>query len=239
MNRLGEIVTTAKFERIATALEADILAGRITTGDALASENELVRRFAVSRNTIRKALGILSDKGLIATRVGAGSFVTYDGQIIDGAAGWSVSLSAANARLSSRILNLSRGPMEFDCEALPISSDVLRIDRLRFRVETGEGVSLERSRVPWQDGFTTVLSHGLVDGSITKTLDARGRTGVSGREWASVERSLTPTDAALIGRAAGQPMLRLRRLTRAADTSVVEYVESLLDPDLFGLSIAF
>ena len=97
------MTASAKFERIATALEADILAGRITTGDALASEHELVKRFAVSRNTVRKALGVLSEKGLISTRVGAGSFVTYDGRIIDDAAGWSVSLSAAQARLSSRI----------------------------------------------------------------------------------------------------------------------------------------
>ena len=34
-------------------------------------------------------------------------------------------------------------------------------------------------------------------------------------------------------------MLFLRRLTRASDGSVVEYVESTLDPDLFGLHMVF
>lgn len=230
---------SAKFERIAAAIEADIRAGRLSTGDALASENELVKRFAVSRNTIRKSLSMLSGKGLIATRVGSGSIVTYDGRIIDDSAGWSVSLSAAHARLQSRILGLSRGPMELDCQAVPIGTDCLKIDRLRFRVETGQGVSLERSRIPWQDGFQNVLEHGLVEGSITKTLETRGPASVGGREWANVERALSAEDAALIGRTEGEPMLRLRRLTRAADGSIVEYVESLLDPDLFGLSIEF
>jgi GntR family transcriptional regulator len=228
-----------KFERIAAAIESDIRAGRVPTGDTLASENALVQRFGVSRNTIRKSLGLLVDKGLIATRVGSGSFVTYDGELIDDAAGWSVSLSARGARLQSRILRLSRGGMEFDCFALPVGSDCLCIDRIRFRVETGLCVSLERSRIPWHDSFDHVLEHGLVEGSITKTLEIRGMASVGGREWASVERALSAPDAALMGRTAGEPMLRLRRLARAADNSVVEFVESLLDPDLFGLSVAF
>lgn len=233
------MVRKAKFERIASALESDILNGRISTGDALLSENELVKRFSVSRNTIRKSLGLLANKGLIATRPGSGSYVTYDGSVIDDAAGWSVALSATGAQLSSRILKLSRGPMDFDCPSYPLGTTSLQIDRLRFRLETGEGVSLERSRIPWRDGFEEILTHGLIEGSITKTLDVRNIAAVSGREWVGVEKSLTPEDAKLIGRPESQPMLRLRRLSRAVDDSVVEYVESLLDPDLFGLSIEF
>ena len=229
----------AKFERIAAAIEADIRSGRVPAGNALASENALVSRFAVSRNTIRKSLSILADKGLIATRVGSGSFVTYEGEVIDDRVGWTVSLSTAEARLQSRILSLSRGPMEFACSALPVGSDCLRVDRLRFRIETGKGVSLERSRIPWREGFDMIVQHGLIDGSIKKTLDARGMSGVGGREWAGVERSLGPEDAVLMGRPAGEPMLRLRRVARGADNSVVEFVESLLDPDLFGLSFDF
>ena len=100
-------------------------------------------------------------------------------------------------------------------------------------------MSLERSRIPWCANFETVLTHGLVDGSITRTLETRGLASVSGREWANVEHVLGTNDAQLLGRQPGAPMLRLRRLTRAADNSLVEYVESLLDPDLFGLSIEF
>ena len=229
----------AKFERIAASIEADIVAGRIPFGDALASETVLVSRFSVSRNTIRKSLALLVEKGLISTRVGSGSFVTYDGEVIDSAAGWSVSLSAKGARLQSRILSLSRGPMEIDCNELPLGSDCLKVDRIRFRVETGRGVSLERSRIPWCDGFANILEHGLVDGSITETLSARGRSVVGGREWAGVERALSDDDARLLGCKPGLPMLKLRRISRDADSKVVEFVESLLDPDLFALSFEF
>lgn len=229
----------AKFERIAATIEAEIRAGRIPFGDALASEAALVSRFSVSRNTIRKSLALLVEKGMISTRVGSGSFVTYDGEVIDSAAGWSVSLSAKGARLQSRILSLSRGPMEIDCQELPLGSDCLKVDRIRFRVETGLGVSLERSRLPWSKGFAGVPEHGLVDGSITETLTSRGLTALGGREWAGVERALSDEDAALLGCRPGLPMLKLRRVSRAADNSVVEFVESLLDPDLFALSFEF
>lgn len=229
----------AKFERIAAAIEADILAGRVSFGDALASETALVSRFAVSRNTVRKSLALLVEKGLISTRVGSGSFVTYDGEIIDSTHGWAVSLSAKGAKLQSRILTLSRGPMEIDCSELPLGDECLKVDRIRYRVATGRGVSLERSRIPWRDDLSSVLEFGLVESSLTKTLSAHGLSPSCGREWARVERSLSVQDAELLDCKPGLPMLKLRRVSRAADNSVVEFVESLLDPDLFALSFTF
>jgi GntR family transcriptional regulator len=129
--------------------------------------------------------------------------------------------------------------MEIDCPELPLSADCLKVDRIRFRVETGDGVSLERSRIPWRDEFASVLERGLIDGSITETLSKFGITTIGGREWAGVERSLSQEDATLFVCEPGLPMLKLRRVSLAADNSVVEYVESLLDPDLFGLSFEF
>jgi len=229
----------AKYERIAAAIEADILTGKIPFGNALASEAALVSRFSVSRNTVRKSVALLAEKGLISTRVGSGSFVTYDGDILDSAAGWTVSLSATGASLQSRILSLSRGSMEIDCPELPIGSDCLKVDRIRFRIETGRGVSLERSRMPWRDDFAAFLENGLIKGSIAETLKSREMTVLGGREWAGVERALSKEDALLLGCEPGLPMLKLRRVSRAADSSVVEFVESLLDPDLFALSFDF
>lgn len=229
----------AKYERIAATLAAEIRSGRVLSGDALPSESSLVERFSVSRNTIRRSLSVLTAQGFIQTRVGSGSFVTYEGEVIDDAAGWTVSLSSAGARLQSRILSLTRGPMDLDCPALPIGSDCLRIDRLRFKVETGVGVSLERSRIPWQSSFEGVVTHGLIDGSITQTMEHHNVASVGGREWANVECALSAQMAALIGRNEGEPMLRLHRIARGADNSVVEYVESLLDPELFGLSFEY
>ena len=97
-------VATAKTERVAQSLEDDIRSGKLGFGDQLESENALVRRFAVSRNTVRKGLETLAGKGLITTRVGIGSFVTFDGQPIDDALGWTRALSKQQDAVHTALL---------------------------------------------------------------------------------------------------------------------------------------
>jgi DNA-binding FadR family transcriptional regulator len=51
-------------------IEADILAGRIRTGERLPAERELKRRLNTSRSALREALRVLEHKGLIEMRLG-------------------------------------------------------------------------------------------------------------------------------------------------------------------------
>ncbi|BBI49917.1 GntR family transcriptional regulator [Vreelandella olivaria] len=227
-----------KSERIARVLEAEIRSGSLHDGAALSSESSLVERFAVSRTTVRKGLGILVAKGLIRTRVGIGSFVTYGGAVIDNGPGWSLALSDTGTQMDARILQIVRQPMDLAVQQFT-AEYVLAVDRIRFRKDTGRALTLERSRVPWRDDFAPILAEGLENGSLSQTLEARHLSPASGEEWANVLPALTPEDAALMGRAAGEPMLRLRRLTRTVSGDIVEYVESLLDPGLFGLHMEF
>ena len=245
MNRIGQdqtgsrLIGAPKSVRIADILETEIRSGTLGNGAALESENALVERFAVSRNTVRRGLEILNDKGLITTKRGIGSFVTFGGKTIDDQGGWSIALSSSETELATRILTLSRGRMDLPACPAVFPGDCLIVDRLRFRVATGQGVSLERSRIMWRPSFEDILTQGLSSGSLTKTLQKQGMSVASGDEWASVLPALSDGDARLMGRRAGDPMLFLRRLTRETDRSVVEYVESTLDPDLFGLHMVF
>jgi GntR family transcriptional regulator len=66
-----------------------------------------------------------------------------------------------------------------------------------------------------------------------------GLRAAKGREVAGVLAALTPADAVTMARPAGQPMLRLERVTQGPDGAVLEVVESLLDPARFGLRIEF
>ncbi|WP_289151321.1 GntR family transcriptional regulator [uncultured Salipiger sp.] len=227
----------SKSQRIARVLEAEIRSGTLTDGAALSSENALVERFAVSRTTVRKGLGILAAKGLIRTKVGIGSFVTYGGAVIDSGSGWSLSLADGRARLGTRILRIARLSMDLGDPAP--QGEMLAVDRIRFREETGQGLTLERARVPWRDDYETVLTEGLDGGSLSRTLATRGLSPATGEEWANVLCALPAGDAALMGRRAGEPMLRLRRLTRDGHGGLFEYVESVLDPEVFGLHMEF
>jgi GntR family transcriptional regulator len=238
------MIGLAKSERVAHVLEREIRTGSVAHGDQLHSEVMLMQRFDVSRNTVRRGLQILANRGLIATRTGIGSFVTYQGAAIDDTQGWSVALSQGPGRLVTQLLDLRRGGCA-RTDAFLVSQgqdafgDYLCLDRLRRDEATEQGVSLEYSRLPWRDVLTPVLTDGLVDDSLHKTLLAKGLSFASGNEIAGVLAHLSDEDAAVMKRPAGDAMLHLRRLTKTQDGSLLEYVESILDPDRFGLKVAF
>lgn len=233
----------SKAERIARTLEREIRSGALARGARLDSESGLMRRFAVSRNTVRRGLESLVRQGLIATRSGVGSFVVYDGTHIDDALGWTLALAQGEGQVETRRLTLARGPCPATAARIGGPDDFLQIDRLRLW-SPGPGaaqtcISLERSRLPWRPAFAGVLEAGLVAGSLSRTLAGLGIAMRGGREWAAVLPALPETEARLMGRRPGEPMLHLRRLTRDADGQAIEHVESLLDPARFALRLEF
>jgi GntR family transcriptional regulator len=228
-----------KSEQVALTLEQEIREGQVGHGNQLQSEGALMKRFSVSRNTVRRGLEILSRQGLITTRTGIGSFVTYDGATIDSTAGWTVALSHGESLVETRLLRVWRGPCALADSHLAATGEYLCIDRLRYCRKTAQGISLERSRLPWRADYAATLTAGLTEGSLNTTLAGLGFFVTSGEEVATVVPALAPADALVMGRRADVPMLHLKRVTRIADGSVLEYVESTLDPERFGLRIAF
>lgn len=63
------------FEQLAEILRAKIESGEWGPGHRLPSELALMQTYDVGRGTVRKALGLLRDKGAIVTFDGRGSFV--------------------------------------------------------------------------------------------------------------------------------------------------------------------
>ena len=229
----------AKTERVALSLERDIRSGKLGYGDQLESEMALVRRFEVSRSTVRKGLEVLADKGLIKTRVGIGSFVTFNGKTIDDSQGWTRALSHQEESVDVRLVRLARVTDPELAAMLGLAkAEFIAIDRVREIGRSGRVISIERSRVPLRPSLEGILAEGLLNGSLSATLSAAGLKAASGEEWAEVE-CLSPADASLAGAKIGTPFMRTRRLVRAAGGDVIEYVVSLLDPRHFALHLAF
>lgn len=61
--------------RIAEHLTIEIGTGRLASGDRLPTERALAARYGVSMMTLRKALGVVTDRGLIERRQGSGNYV--------------------------------------------------------------------------------------------------------------------------------------------------------------------
>lgn len=65
----------AMWRRIADAIRLDIVGGKLASGDRLPTEAVLAERFAANRHTVRRALAVLAEEGVVGAEQGRGTFV--------------------------------------------------------------------------------------------------------------------------------------------------------------------
>ncbi|MER0240175.1 GntR family transcriptional regulator [Fulvimarina sp. MAC8] len=240
---MGLIETTevggGKPEKIARVLEKEIRSGQLAHGDQLQSESALVRRFAVSRSTVRKSLDRLVRLGLIKTSVGIGSFVTFDGNVVADEAGWTKALEKAGANVLTRTLRLEIVGDEDLARSLALeSSEFVALDRARTDADDGHAISIERSRIPMTPEIENLPMRGFRDGSLHSTLREAGLLPDHGEEWIDVV-PLEAKDAEVMACQPGTMFLRMRRVIRTVDDRVMEHITSLLNPTHFALHRTF
>jgi GntR family transcriptional regulator len=226
-----------KHQRIVAELARDIRVGRLPRGARLPGEHALATRFDVSRNTVRQALAELGNRGLIATRSGKGSFVTFDDRDIDDRLGWTMALAKQGIRTATRVVRLALVSERDLADRLGLrSAEFVAVDRVRSIVD-GCAVSFERSRVPAVGRLRELPERGIAD-SLYAELHDEGLVPSRGEEWVDLV-ALTSVEAELLERTPGERFLRARRLSLDAAGNFVEHVQSLLDPDRFRLHLAF
>src|SRR2546429_7652756 len=64
---------STRYRDIAAELQKEIRLGATPVGELLPTETELMARFGASRQTVREALRIITEHGLIVRRAGRGS----------------------------------------------------------------------------------------------------------------------------------------------------------------------
>ena len=231
-------VSGLKHEEIARILTGEIHDGQVPYGRQLPGETTLAERFSVSRNTVRAALTELGRAGLISTRSGKGSFVTYDGRPLNVRLGWARALQERGVETRVTVLRASEiVDASLASELGEQSQRFVAIDRLRSIVD-GPIISYEQSRVPASDAVMEAVARGDAGGSLTRMLVDTGLVAATGQQWVEV-RMLADDDARLLERTAGDAFLWSRCVTRNAVGELVEHVDSLLDPAHFRLHFQF
>src|SRR5262245_54738330 len=123
------------YRQLADLLEREIRGGALKPGDRLPSEGELAERYAVSRITLRQAVGALVRKQILVRKQGKGTFVTapavrHDLSRLHGLFG---SLFSQAEAASARLLRyeLSRPPADIaDLLGLGSGTKALSFERL-------------------------------------------------------------------------------------------------------------
>jgi GntR family transcriptional regulator len=145
----------AKYQQIADTLRDQIRNGALAPDDRLPSEPDLVKQFDASRNTVRLALALLTNQGLVVTRQGLGTFVQAP------AKPYTALLSRVRSQPSAGHASTAHpivGPdptatpetVAASVETVPASASVAE----KLRIKRGESVIVRRNRqrledVPW------------------------------------------------------------------------------------------
>jgi GntR family transcriptional regulator len=137
-----------KYLRIHRDLSDRITSGQWAAGSPLPSQQQLAAEFGVSVMTLRQALQLLADDGLIQTRHGAGTYVAaryaYD---LGGLRSFATDLGAQDADISTEILAAGTvDPPAGVAARLGASGPVFQLRRLRL--SAGRPLIVQTSYLP-------------------------------------------------------------------------------------------
>src|SRR5262249_10859709 len=140
-------------------LASSIASGALAPGSQLPSEEELVRRYNVSRTTVRKAVQELERLGLIEIRRGRGTFVRPEKltQQFTELTGFVEDMVALGLQPSARVLGTARteaDEMVARQLRVPIGTEVMQIRRVR--IADGVALSLDETYLPMDLGRKVV-----------------------------------------------------------------------------------
>lgn len=199
---------TIRYQEIAADLRARLRSGELAAGRVLPSEAELSSEFSASRVTVRRALELLRDEGLVDARQGFGWFVAINPirQTLGQLATIEAQMEADGVVPERRILEFAFAPASTRLRELLGADQVLRVRRLNladgepFAVVTvwcsaELGQHLSRRDVE-QSPFYVLLDVAL-----------RGATQTIGADAASADV------AGLLNIPLGSPVLRCERVT--------------------------
>lgn len=232
------MAVSARYQTIAAELRAAIDRGEYPIGSVLPSEGELVARHGVARGTVRQAIALLEQEGVVSTRQGArrtvlGSVPTQSFSEMQSFSMWAVSQGHVP---TAEVLHAElRAATVTDSERLstPPGEEVLDLQRLRLL--DGAPAMVERTLYA---GLVAqhVLAMDLTRGSITERLTQLGFV------YAHADHRIDAVaagvaEARLLGVRRGSPLLRQRRVTTSPAGVTLEWSDDRYRADAVTINV--
>ena len=143
------------YQQLVEILRDEIAAGRLKVGQRVSTEFELMRRFSVSRTTVRQTIARLRKQGLLSVQRGKGTFVGNHKiePELSALTGFVEDMQALGLTASARVLGVENVPApERVAAALRVAPDgeVTKVTRIRLAEDVP--VSFEYSFLPLELG---------------------------------------------------------------------------------------
>lgn len=233
VNRLKKSIPL--YVQIAEHLIGQIESGQLEPGSRLPSERELCEILSVQRDTVRQALAMLEDQGLVNRRHGSGTYISKPR--IERDAGrlfpFTRAMQRAGYRPGARVILMEKtlcNPAVANQLDLQVSSFVYFIQRLR--TVNQEPVVLENAFIP-ADIFQGLDGFDLNLRSLYEVMETEYGSQVSQAHQSLEAVAATEFEAELLGLEKGSPLILERRLTFDQLGRRVEYSRDLFRGDRF------
>ena len=225
--------STPLYFQVSDQVEAAIVAGRLRPGDRLDTEVALAQDLGLSRPTVRQAIQLLVDRGLLVRKRGVGTQVTH-GQVRRSLELTSLydDLSRAGQQPRTDVLSLSRQSADAETAGelrLEPGAEVWALERLRH--VGGEPLAYMRNHVPVE--VADLSAFDLTGDGLYASLRRCGVSLAVARQRIGSRRA-TAGEAALLEESRGAPLLTMRRAVDDRDGQPVELGRHAYRPRLYA-----
>ncbi|MCZ9308845.1 GntR family transcriptional regulator [Corynebacterium uberis] len=212
-----------RYMEIAAQLRHDIRSGTLSPGDPLPSEAQLCEQFNAARGTVRQAVGILRQEGMVSSGQGRRTRVidTLPTQSFDHLFSFTQWCQASGVTPGQQTQWVTRTKADPSLAAsLELADAAPVVSVLRLRLMDGTPAMVERLNYPLEFG-QHVLSFDPDSGSIYQRLVDCGVP--IDRATRTIDAlPADPTDAELLRVPTGTALLRVRRRAFTPDGAVIE-----------------
>lgn len=218
---------TAVYHQIAHSLRDAIEKKIYRIGDRLPSERELSDTYDVSRMTLRQAISLLVEEGLLERRKGSGTYVASRRvqEKMTGTTSFTDIILKEGKIPSSKLLSYTRtraNKKESEALGIMIGDPVIRMERVRYADRVP--VVYELATIPYQ--LIAYLSQEDITQHFFKALtDSGHRIGKSSR---TLSAKVADDDVAkLLDITKSDALIALKQISYLADGHAFEWVRSL------------
>ena len=224
--------------QLADALRAEMEQNNARGGQALPSENELLKKYNVSRATVRSALSALEREGVLYRRRGKGSFVAVRRIESDVTALVSTSqdMQRRGWNLTTRVLKLERVvPPAEAARALELGRGARVYVLTRVRLVGGKPLSLQTAYLPARL-YPELETHDLAQSLYHLSENVYHLQYATGREVLRA-RAATRHEAAILKLRAGASVMYCERVTFTQQGTPMEYLEAVRRGDKYDFTV--
>jgi GntR family transcriptional regulator len=213
------------YAQLESLLAAEIAAGTLPPGSRLLNEEELVKRYAVSRTTVRQTIQHLIRRGLIEIRRGKGTFVLQPKitQDLTQLSGFVEDMQSVGRNASARLLDKQTVPASDSVArqlAITAGNPVVRIQRVRLA--DNSPLSFDETYLPQEIG-ERILENDLETEPIFSLLEQKYDTPLVEAEYSLEAVSAETTVARALNIVVGSPIFLIERTSYTTGHQPVDY----------------